>query len=331
MVGRWGFKALKHMKHLEQVVSETAIAIFACDRPEHLNRMLNSLIRNIDLDCFAIFIFVDFPRTKSTMVRHGEVLELIRNFQKKFEVVSVQVQSSNLGLASSVRQGVELCLTNFTKVIVLEDDLVLSVNYLNYMTLTLAIFEENEKIGSISGYTYSQFPFFVKRNLIATLRHSSWGWATWKDRWIKIDWSLLSNDSKMEFYLQELGKISPDLPGMLIDLKNNRVDSWAILFNLNMAILDMRALHPRYSLVSNIGGDGSGTNVRLTKIEKVFYENEISPMLLDLEDFSISRWYDWYLAFKHSRWYPFPYSFFVVCFLYFRRNIRKIRKYFSLK
>jgi len=331
MVGRWGFRALKYMKHLEQIVSETAIAIFACDRPEHLNRMLNSLIKNIDLDCFAIFIFVDFPRTKSTMVRHGEVLELIKNFQEKFDVVSVQVQSSNLGLSSSIRQGIDLCLSNFTKVIVLEDDLVLSVNYLNYMTLTLAIFEDNEKIGSISGYTYSQFPFFVKRNLIATLRHSSWGWATWKDRWIKIDWSLLSNDSKIEFYLQELGKISPDLPGMLIDLKNNRVDSWAILFNLNMAILEMRALHPRYSLVSNIGGDGSGTNVRLTNLEIVLNENGILPMLSKLQDFSISKWYDRYLAFKHSRWNPFPYSLFVLSLLYFRNILHKFKKYFLIK
>ena len=78
-----------------------------------------------------------------------------------------------------------------SKVIVIEDDLICSDNLLNFMNDSLDFYQENKDIWSISGYTY---PLNSLKNYASsvylTYRGSSWGWATWKDRWDTVNWNM---------------------------------------------------------------------------------------------------------------------------------------------
>jgi|GEM_PF-4815558 len=50
-----------------------------------------------------------------------------------------------MGLASSIINGVSAVIANHKKVIVLEDDLVVSINFLDFMNQALQVYEQEKK------------------------------------------------------------------------------------------------------------------------------------------------------------------------------------------
>ncbi len=63
------------------------------------------------------------------------------------------MSDNNKGLACSVIEGVSETLKLYEGVIVLEDDLIYSPYFLNYMSESLFKYERNLRVGSISGYS----------------------------------------------------------------------------------------------------------------------------------------------------------------------------------
>ena len=64
----------------------------------------------------------------------------------------------------------------------LEDDLVTSPFFLQYMNNALMAYEDKKKVMHVSGYN---LPIFT-RKISETFFYrasSCWGWATWEDRW----------------------------------------------------------------------------------------------------------------------------------------------------
>lgn len=73
----------------------------------------------------------------------------------------------------------------------MEDDIIPQKGFLKYMNEALDKYEKEEKVWGISSYAYplensthvEQETFFLPIN-------SSWGWATWKTSWNKIDFDI---------------------------------------------------------------------------------------------------------------------------------------------
>ena len=85
----------------------------------------------------------------------ARVLEL-RSYLKTidgFKNIIIYESSVNKGLANSIIEGVTKVLNTFDKAIVIEDDLITSPNFLNYMNQVLTIYENREDIISVSGHS----------------------------------------------------------------------------------------------------------------------------------------------------------------------------------
>ncbi|HEY8733031.1 MAG TPA: hypothetical protein VIL90_00605, partial [Puia sp.] len=158
-------------------------------------------------------------------------------------------------------QGIRQIISEFGKVIVLEDDLLTSPSFLYFMNEGLRIYEKDENVISIHGYLYP-----VNKQLPATffLRGADcWGWATWKR-----GWDLYEPDGKLLLKeLVESNKINQfDFDGsypyarMLKDQIAGKNNSWAIRWYASAFLSNKYTLYPGKSLISNIGGDGTGTN-----------------------------------------------------------------------
>ena len=93
-------------------------------------------------------------------------------------------------------------------------------------------------------------------------RSSSWGWATWKDRWETVDWELKDWDrySKMTRAFNKWG--GSDCFRMLRSVKEGWGNSWAIRFGFAEFLQDKLSLFPIVSKVRNDGFDGTGTNCK---------------------------------------------------------------------
>lgn len=71
-------------------------------------------------------------------------------------------------------------MNEYGKIIVVEDDILTSPYFLNYMNDALDMYERDEDVACISAYTYpiktDKQSFFIKGA-------DCWGWATWKRGW----------------------------------------------------------------------------------------------------------------------------------------------------
>jgi len=254
------------------------IVLFVYNRPEHTKKTLESLMANDLADQSELFIYADGPKAGSSedqLRRIKETRAVIRekNWCGKVDIIE---REKNMGLANSIIIGVTEVINKSGKIIVLEDDLLLSKNFLKYMNDSLNIFENNEIVMQIAG---RMFPVNTPEEFDAYFLSftSSTGWATWKRVWDKFD--KLSSEVKFLDKDKNLRK-KFDLNGsypyykMLKKQLKGKVDSWAIRFYLNVFIKKGLVLFPRKSLVYHIGYDGSGihciTGVEQSEIDDSF-------------------------------------------------------------
>jgi len=150
----------------------------------------------------------------------------------------------------------------FGKVIVLEDDLVISPYFLGYMNHALNLYADRYQVMQISGH---MFPVNLQADTDAIFLPftTSWGWATWERAWRSFDadsrsYFRLKNNKNLRYQFNLNGSYS--YFNMLEDQLNGKIDSWAIRWYLSVFMQRGLTLYPTKSLLSNIGFDGSGTH-----------------------------------------------------------------------
>lgn len=246
------------------------VVLFVYNRPDHTKKAIESLSKNVLADQTDLFVFSDAAKTENGMEKVNAVREYIRgtDWRKSFQNVTVVEAEQNKGLAKSIISGVTSILEKYGKVIVVEDDLVLSPSFLQYMNGALDFYQEVPDIWSISGYSFpmkslKKYP----HDVFYSYRGCSWGWATWLDRWEKTDWEVKDYPKLMQDrgWQKRFNRGGADLMGMLSMQMEGKINSWAIRWVFTQSNLDMYTVYPKKSFVFNDGCDGSGTHVGSTQ------------------------------------------------------------------
>jgi len=241
------------------------VIIFVYNRPEHTKKTIESLANNYLAKESELFIFSDGPKNEQARQK----VELVRKYiesisqNKWFKSVKITKSKTNKGLANSIISGVSEVIKQYGKVIVLEDDLISSRDFLQYMNDALDYYENNNKIWSISGYNLPiKIPNDYRSEIYFSYRGCSWGWATWKNRWEKVDWDVLDYDEfkKNKQLRKKLNRGGRDMANMLDLQMKGKIDSWAIRWCYTQSKLDMLTVYPVVSRIKNIGLDGTGTH-----------------------------------------------------------------------
>ena len=165
------------------------LILFTYNRPLHTQKVLESLN-----DCplakeTDLYIFCDYPKGELTN-KNIELRKYLLKFKtiSKFKSTTLYLSDKHKGLANSVIDGVTSIINQYGKVIVNEDDLICNIHYLNFMNDCLDYYQNSPDIWSISGWS-PNLNNTKNDDVFATYRGSSWGWATWKDRWDTVNWS----------------------------------------------------------------------------------------------------------------------------------------------
>ncbi|WP_324024136.1 glycosyltransferase [Maribacter sp. BPC-D8] len=242
------------------------VLLFSYNRLNELKATVNNLKSAKLANETILYLFSDGPRS----FKDSESVEQVRDFLKSidgFKKVIYKFSESNKGLASSILDGVSEVLETHNTVIVLEDDLLVSSNFLEYMNKALNYYEHNENISSICGFNNTisvrkskEYPydmFFAKRS-------SSWGWGTWKKKWIGIDWEVkdFSEFSQNKPEIKEFNSWGSDMYSMLKRQQNGEVDSWAIRYSYHQHKNKLWSVFPLVSKVKNIGFNDNATNTK---------------------------------------------------------------------
>jgi len=238
------------------------IVLFTYNRPDETLNTINSLSMNPLAKHSEIIVFSDGPKRSSELNNVLAVREVIHKIVG-FKKVTIIESEFNKGLAESVIAGVSNVLKKYGKVIVVEDDLVCSEDFLGFMNQGLNCYQSNTKIWSICGYSnLKNIPRSYEEDYYLSVRSSSWGWATWIDRWNTIDWdvadySKLKSDKKMRLDF-ELG--GNDLFKMLELQMLGKIDSWAIRWVYSQFKQKAMTVYPVKSKIMNRGMKVGGTH-----------------------------------------------------------------------
>ena len=239
------------------------IVLFVYNRLDHTQGVIETLLKNTLAKESEFYIFSDAAKTENGVEKVNEVRKFIQDnsWHTGFKKVSIVEAEKNKGLAKSIIGGVSDIIQKYGKVFVLEDDLKLSPYFLEYMNDALEYYREDEKIWSISGYSFPMKSLKkYSHDIFYSYRGSSWGWATWSDRWETVDWQVKEyeqfiNDSK---WIEHFNRGGVDLTNMLKMQMDGKIDSWAIRWCFSQSNQDMYTVYPRISYLENAGCDGSG-------------------------------------------------------------------------
>lgn len=240
------------------------IVIFAFNRLQSLIRLVESLKFNPEYQCSDLYVFVDGARPE----KHGEKdrVEQVKEYAKTivgFKSTHLSFSDNNKGLARSIIAGVSEVIVKYGKIIVLEDDLEVMPNFLNFMNKGLDVYQDNLNVMSVCGFSCKvSAPNDYKEDSYFLSRSSSWGWATWKNRWKDVDWELkdwTSVEKNRHSFVKSQGS---DVYSMLKGWRDGKNNSWAIRFCYAQHIAGRLSICPLKSLVTNRGFDGDGTNCR---------------------------------------------------------------------
>lgn len=267
-------------KRKDFVMSLAPVVIFTFNRLKHTKKTIEALKKNILASESDIYIYSDGARNKEEEKKVNEVRQYLKEVDG-FKSVSVIEAQKNKGLANSVINGVTEIINQYGRVIVLEDDLVASKYFLEYMNEALNLYGDREDIWSISGYIPNvEMPDDYNNEVCLIRRGSSWGWGTWKDRWNLNDWDVLDyNDFKKNRKKNKaFNEAGGDLSYMLEDQMKGRINSWAIRWVYSQYKKQMWSVYPTKSFVKNIGTDLSGTHSSST--DK--YEVELTDKMIKL-------------------------------------------------
>jgi hypothetical protein len=245
------------------------IALFVYNRLEHTKKTIESLQKNFLAKESDLYIFSDGWKDEETKKKVSDIRNYLKTISgfKKIEIIE---RENNTGLANNIISGVTEIINKFGKIIVLEDDLVTSSYFLEYMNEALEIYKDEEEVISIHGYIY---PIKVPLSETFFIRGADcWGWATWKR-----GWGLFEADGTKLLSVLEQKNLTRDFDfnnnfhyvEMLKRQINGKNDSWAIRWYASAFLGNKLTLYPGKSLIDNIGQDSSGTNRSDSNVFKV--------------------------------------------------------------
>ena len=264
------------------------LVLFVYNRPDHVRLCLEAVNKNVHSDETDFYIFSDGAKNQKDAESVNEVRSLLKKFadNNSFKSVNITESNTNKGLAASVISGVDEVIGKYGRVIVLEDDLITSSDFLNFMNGALDYYERNQIIWSVAGYTPElRCIKRYKHDVWFCDRAGSWGWATWSDRWKSIDWNVTDynefiNDPSR---VKQFKKRGYNMPEMLEKQMNGEIDSWAIRFCYEQYKQDKVTVKPAISRIYNIGFDGTGTHGEVHNKWKVtLYEGDGNTTFIPL-------------------------------------------------
>jgi glycosyltransferase involved in cell wall biosynthesis len=249
-------------------MDNSPIIIFAYNRPQHLEKSLLSLKNNPLSSDSELYIFCDGYKANASdkdiqLIEATRAIAKSQAWCKKVEIIEAD---QNKGLAQSVIDGITKILETYDKVIVLEDDILLSDGFLNYMNEALNLYEGEDQVMHISAYFLPVDDYDLEETFFYNTT-SCWGWGTWSRAWknmisdpqVLID-KLNSSEKLLKGFHEK--KYNPGNYQSLLANASKKINTWAVLWHTSVYLKGGLSLHPRKSLVRNIGHDNSGDNCK---------------------------------------------------------------------
>lgn len=273
------------------------VLVSVYNRQLHLEKCINSLKLNPCSAQTDLYVVSDAAHSKELVSDVDAIRRYITSIDG-FNNVFPIFRDKNLGSFLSINTAIDYVLEKHGRVIFIEDDNVVSENFLTFINDGLDFYNDDPSVFSISGYN---FPVVIPKNynfdIYKWQGFSAWGVGLWRDKWVKSEWeaewfkAFLNDADKVK----EMNSVAEHVIHFHLSAQKKNIPLITdIAISMNLVASKMYSIFPVVSKVKNIGCDGSGehgliaakyanqqidTNNPYTFVENIQPNNQINRIL----------------------------------------------------
>ena len=266
------------------------LVIIAYKRTDALQHTLPAFEKCLGLNDRPVFAYLDGPRSVADEEGIAAVYQMFKEFKNSIcPHLEIVQREKNLGCEQNITQAVSELINRFGRLIITEDDNVVSRYFLQYMDEALEFYKDDPRIWGINAWhdrlvkvpkSYSYDVYLHQRN------HTS-GWGTWANRWNAVDfdfemkhWLEFKSDlQKME----RAKKLSPKFVSMVEGQYRHKRGTWDVLCSLHLVKENLYCIEPRYNITKNFGGVGEHFSAESTILSTQPFYNFKPRLVANLE------------------------------------------------
>ena len=239
---------------------KTPVVLFVYKRPKKTKQILNQINRaNVE----RLFIVGDGPKKVSDQPKCEKVKDLILDNKFDFEVVST-FSDNNLGLKERFSTGLDWVFNTVDRAIILEDDTYPSIKFFHFCECLLEHYDGDKRVWDITGTNHFNKWNNNPYDYHFSYQGSSWGWATWRESWIKYDkdmnlWGNKNVRIALENVLCEEG-LYEYAKRVYSKTYFGEIDTWDYQWGFARQINNGLSVVPKVNLIDNIGIDDASTH-----------------------------------------------------------------------
>ena len=278
------------------------VVIFSYDRPNHLKRTLEALAKNKLAKESELFIYCDGAKENGPNEQSERIIEnrKVAHSSSGFKSVSVIERPQNIGLKANIVGAVTEIVNKYGRVITLEDDIVTSPGFLQFMNEALEMYKDDEQVMHISGYMWPhRLP--LQETFFYEMPYPGGGWATWKRAWQYYDDDAVKLYRLWENRWDEFNIVGAHLQKQLYDNYRGTLNTWFVKWHAVLLERGGLTLYPGKSLTNNIGFDESATNCYTTNKFDVVPIDSVRVKRIPIRESKLAT-HEIY-AFYQGRWY----------------------------
>ncbi len=237
------------------------IIIFTYKRLNTLKISIESLKKNNLCKKSKLYIFSDAAKNFSDEVNVKNVRKYIKKI-KGFKKIQIVLRKKNYGLAKNITKGLSEIFKINDSAIILEDDIVVSKNFLSYMNYCLNYFKNEKKVWHINSWNFNFKLPHTKENVYYWRVMNCWGWGTWKNRWKKYKKNpefLIKNWDKSKIRKFNLDG-GYNYWSQILRNSEKKINTWAVFWYSTIFENEGLCVSPKKTHSINIGFDNFSTN-----------------------------------------------------------------------
>lgn len=241
------------------------VALFVYNRADNTRRTLQALLANTLASQTELYVFSDGGKDEASWAAVREVRGVLHEVEaevartRSLLKMTIVERPENYYLERNIIEGIAQVFEQHDTIIVLEDDIVTSPHFLQFMNDAFRVYRDEPRVFHVSGFT----------RLSSLIPHPStyfspfmagWGWGTWRDRWQKhfrhyqSRAEALAGLAQEDLNALEYGGVFPCLKHL-----DRHPIPWDICWGIAIHRAQGLCLYPSRTLVQNIGLD-SGTH-----------------------------------------------------------------------
>ena len=238
------------------------IAVFCYKRAAKLRTSMEALLKNPECASMDVIFFCDGhkgPQDEAGVRATRAYIDSLTGFRNIYK----HYRERNISTGPNFHQGISYLCANYDRFIVVEDDLVVTPNYIRYMLDGLDYYRNERSVFCVTGFCFPLKKEDYPYDTVMHHRFCSYGWASWSDRVRNVEWDKAALNrmiTDVPGFIPRLNREGMDLSRMLRKQISGAISTWDIQMQVHVALNDMKVVYPVLSKAHNIGFDQESTN-----------------------------------------------------------------------